>query len=90
MGLEKDVRLRKAGTSFLMRCNAPKEGIVGECGYGCKPGWPVAPNRRDNVEMVEIAAWGALLRERKVTTAALKALRCSALAAELTSLSQLI
>ena len=35
-------------------------------------------NWRDNVELVEIAAWGALLRERKVTTAALKALRCSA------------
>ena len=48
----------KGCTSFLMCCNAPKEGIAGECGYGCKPGWPVAPNRRDNVEMVEIAAWG--------------------------------
>lgn len=90
MRLEKDVRLRKAGTSFLMCCNAPKEGIAGECGYGCKPGWSVAPNRRDNVELVEIVAWGALLRERKVTTAALKAFRCSALAAELTSISQLI
>jgi hypothetical protein len=40
-----------------MCCNAPKEGIAGECGYGCKPGWSVAPNRCDNVEMVEIAAW---------------------------------
>ena len=41
-----------------MCCNAPKEGIAGECGYGCKLGWSVAPIGRDNVEMVEIAAWG--------------------------------
>ncbi len=41
-----------------MCCYAPKEGIAGEWGYGCKPGWSVAPNRRDNVEMVEIVAWG--------------------------------
>lgn len=67
LGLEKDVRLRKAGTSFLMCCNAPKEGIAGECGYGCKPGWS------------RLQLGGALQRERKVTTAALKALRCSAL-----------
>ena len=49
-----------------MCCNAPKEGIAGECGYGCKPGWS------------RLQLGGALQRERKVTTAALKALRCSA------------
>ena len=49
-----------------MCCNAPKEGIVGECGYGCKPGWS------------RLQLGGALQREHEVTTAALKALRCSA------------
>lgn len=57
MRLEKDVRLRKAGTSFLMCCNAPKEGIAGECGYGCKARLVARANWRDNVELVEIAAW---------------------------------
>lgn len=66
MRLEKDVLLRKAGTSFLMCCNAPKEGIAGECGYGCKPGWSLVPNRRDNVELVEIAAWGRSSGSAKV------------------------
>ena len=42
-------------------------------------GRSVAPIWRDNVQVVERASWGARLRTRKITTAALKALRCSAL-----------
>ena len=36
-------------------------------------------HRRDNVQVMGNADWGARLRTRKDTTAALKALRCSAL-----------
>ena len=42
-------------------------------------GRSVAPIWRDNVQVVERASWGARLRTREITTAALKALRCSAL-----------
>ena len=55
-----------------------KRGLRGSVAMVASPAGRVAPNRRDNVELVEIAAWGALLRERKVTTAALKARCCSA------------
>lgn len=49
-----------------MCCNAPKEGIAGECGYGCKPGWALVPIGATNVEMVEIAAWGRSSGSAKV------------------------